>query len=277
MVTHILLYLIGFMQADTAAMQRQAEWATGKPQEPLMLSFQSAAAAFSGRLQKAREISQRAAELAQRASLTETAALLAAYESLTEAEFGMGREARAGAARAMAINHGRSAMPYATTALALSGDEANAQRLMEEWHTRYPADTMANDLWMPTARAAIEINRGNPAQAIDLLKAAARYELGSWPGGVHFVPIYMRGQAYLRAKQGDAAAKEFQKILEHRGVSPISPLYALAHLGLGRASRLADDTATARRADQDFLALWKDADPDIPILQEAKREYAELR
>jgi len=139
---------------------------------------------------------------------------------------------------------------------------------------RFPSATLLNIVSLPTARAAIEIQRGNPAKAIEFLRPAGPYELGNH---AQFIPIYVRGLAYLRARQGVQAAAEFQKILDHRGVGPLSPLYALAHLGSARAYALAGETSKSRTAYQDFLALWKDADPDIPILQAAKAEYAKLK
>jgi tetratricopeptide (TPR) repeat protein len=137
----------------------------------------------------------------------------------------------------------------------------------------FPSDTFLNGVSLPTARAAIEIQRGNPAKALEWLRSAGPYELGQF---ADFLPIYVRGLAYLRAREGAQAAAEFQKILDHRGVDPLSPLYALARLGLARAYALSGEKDKSRSAYQDFLALWKDADPDIPVLKEAKTEYAKL-
>ncbi len=269
--THLILYLGAFIQGDAVAMEREAQWAGGKPREHNMLAAEADAAAFLGKLAGAREIRRRAVEVAQRANLKETAAGITARQAMTEAVFGCFRQAREQAAAALAVARSRNTLPQAATTLALAGDAAQAQKLIEELGQRFPVDTLINALWMPTARAAIEIKRGNAAKAIEGLRAAAPYELGSlWP-------IYVRGRAYLGAKAGTEAAAEFQKILNHRGVAPASPLYPLAHLGLGRAWALAGDTARSRKAYQDFLALWKDADPDIPILQEAQQEYAKLK
>jgi predicted Zn-dependent protease len=145
---------------------------------------------------------------------------------------------------------------------------------VDELARRFPTDTLLNATLLATARAAIELQADNPGKAIELLHPASQYEFGYYAG---FVPIYLRGQAYLRAKDGGKAAAEVQKILEHRGTDPISPLYALAHLGLARASAMAGDTVKSRLAYQNFLALWRNADPDIPVLREAKAEYARLR
>jgi predicted Zn-dependent protease len=193
-----------------------------------------------------------------------------------EAEFGNERQAREEAAAAVTSAHGRRAVPPAVVALSLVGSVNEAQSLGEEITKRYPKDTIINSLMLPSGQAAVELNRGNSAKVIELLQSASPYELAGGPNAAPFLPIYIRGQAFLRERKGTEGAVEFQKILDHRGVAPTSPLYALAYLGLARASALAGDTAKTRRAYQDFLALWKDADPDIPIFQEAKAEYAKL-
>src|SRR5579863_7898399 len=154
------------------------------------------------------------------------------------------------------------------------GASGQAQTVIDESARRFPSDTLLNNVSLPTASAAIEIGRGDPAKAIELLRPASPYELGRF---ADFAPIYVRGLAYLRARNGAQAAVEFRKILDHRGVDPVSPLYALARLGLARAYALSGDPAKSRIAYQDFLALWKDADPDVPILMEAKAGYAKLQ
>ena len=135
-----------------------------------------------------------------------------------------------------------------------------------------PNDTLINSLWVTAIRAAVQINRNNPAEAVQLLEAAKRYEAAA-----QFWPQYLRGLAYLKLKSGNEAAAEFQKILDNRGQAPISALYPLAHLGLARAAALTGDMSKSRKAYQDFLALWKDADSDLPVLQEAKQEYEKLK
>ncbi len=271
---HIQLYRIAFAQGDTAAIERQAESLAGNPFEYIMVSIESSAAAFSGRLQRARELSRRAAELAERSNAKERAREFLADQAVTEAVFGNVRQARETAAAALKVSKSKDPSLVGADALALSGAVGEAQALAEEVGKRSPTDTLNNAVGLPVVRAAVEINRNNPAKAIEALRAATPYELG-WTQ--RFVPIYVRGQAYLRARQGGEAAAEFQKILDHRGVDPVSPLYSLSYLGLARAASLSGDTAKSRRAYQDFLALWKDADSDIPILREAKHEYASLR
>jgi predicted Zn-dependent protease len=157
-------------------------------------------------------------------------------------------------------------------ALALCGEATQAQVLNDEAVKRYPKDTLVNEIYLPVIRAELEIQRGNRAQAIQMLQAVSRYESVTF-----FYGNYLRGQAYLGERNGVAAASEFQKILDHRGWSPLSPLYPLAHLGLARAAALQGDTSNARKEYQDFLALWKDADADLPVLGEAKKEYEGLK
>ncbi len=252
-------------------MQQHAEWATGKPEEHWMVTNQAATAAFSGQLQKSRELRRQGVELAQRYNFKEAAAFIAALGALTEANFGNYQQARKQTEAALAIARGRTAQVSGAIALARAGDRSQAQALADDLTQRFPTDTLVNSVSLPTIRAAIEIRRGNPTKAIELLRAAAPYERA------YLGTIYLRGEAYLRAEAGMEAAAEFQKILDLKGVWPNAPVHALARLGLARAYALAGDTAGARRAYQDFLALWKDADPDIPILQEAKAEYAQLR
>jgi tetratricopeptide (TPR) repeat protein len=272
--THISLYTIAFVQGDAAAMQRHADWAKGKGLvEAAMLATQANAAAFSGQLQRFRELNRQALDLLQRQNLKEIAANLEAEQARTEAEVGDYRRARQRAQTALAVSGGMFVKIAAAYALALSGDLERAQALAKEAGQRFSTDAIINAVVLPMIGGAIELQRGHPGQAIELLQAVTPYELGD-PG---FAAIFIRGQAYLRAGSGSEAAVEFQKILDHRGVAPLSLLHPLAHLGLARAHALEGDTAGARRAYQDFLALWKDADPDIPILQEAKAEYAKLR
>jgi len=176
--------------------------------------------------------------------------------------------ARADAAQGLKLARGRASLPRAALALTLCGEANQARSLIDELTKLYPEDTIINSIWLPAIRAAMELQRGNAAQAIEQLQAATRYEAAA-----EFWPQYLRGQAYLKLKHGAEAAIEFQKILDHRGYGPLSPLYPLAHLGLARAAALTGDTAKSRKAYEDFFAAWKEADADLPILSEAKREY----
>ena len=279
---HVYLYGVAAVQGDAAEMRRQVDWANGKAGiEDILLAAQADTEAFYGRLGEAREFSRRAIESAQRARNRETAALWQMNEALREAEFGNWQVARHGAAAAMALASTRDVQTLAALALAQSGDAGQAQKMSDDLARRYPLDTLINGYWLPTIRAAIELDHNNPAEAIKLLQAAAPYELGAvlftaeWAAPLH--PAYVRGEAYLRLHRGKEAAVEYQKFVDHWGAVRNFPLGALARLGLARAYAMQGDPAKAHTAYQDFFALWKDADPDIPILKEAKAEYAKLQ
>ncbi|MDQ3754404.1 MAG: winged helix-turn-helix domain-containing protein [Acidobacteriota bacterium] len=270
------LYAIAFVQRDQAAMRQQVDWATGKPSEHEMLDVEAAAAAFLGQLRQSRELSRRAVEMAERRNLKEPAAMLAASEVVREAFFGDCRRARESMKKVWTLARETNSLDRFIRELAVCGGVGQVQSLADELTRQYPTDTILNGLCLPVTRALIELQRGDPAQAIQLLEleVARRYEGGT---AAAFWPNYLRGQAYLRQRAGAEALAEFQKILDHRGWDPLSPFYPLAHIGLARAAALTGDTAKSRKAYEDFFALWKDADPDIPILQEAKREYEKLK
>jgi len=275
-------YGVAFLKGDTAEMQQQITLTTGKPgAEDVLLSYQSDTEAFSGHLGKARDFSRRAVDSAKHADEKETAALWQMNAALREAEVGNIAQARTETAAALALASTREVRILATLVLARSGDSLRAQKIADELEKQNPVNTVIVDYWLPTIRAAIEMNRNNPAKAVELLQAATSYELGDPLPEVEFggflYPPYMRGQAYLLLHQGIEAAAEFQKFLDHRGLVANCPLAALAHLQLGRAYAMQGDTAKARAAYQDFLTLWKDADPDIPILKQAKAEYARMQ
>jgi tetratricopeptide (TPR) repeat protein len=278
---HLNLYALAFFQGNAAAMKQQADWAIGKPgAEDWMLSVEADTEAWSGRLGKGRELSRQAVESARRSDEKEPAALWQANAAIREALFGNAGVARQNAAAAVALAPGsHDAEALAALAYALSGDAAHTQSLADDLAKRFPQDTVVQSVWLPTIRAQIETGRENPARSIELLQAAAPYELGMLSGSASnscLYPLYVRAEAYLSAQQGPAAATEFQKILDHRGLLWNCSTGALAHLGLARAYALQGDTAKSRAAYQDFLALWKDADPDIPVLIAAKSEYAKL-
>jgi eukaryotic-like serine/threonine-protein kinase len=271
---HADLYALAFLEGDTAAMQRQVDWAKGKPDEFDFLQVVAEAAASRGKLQVARENFGKAADLARQGKFDEITARITATHAEDEALVGNATQAREGASAALAISRNRPVMLRAASALALAGDAAKANAIADEVAKLYPLHTLINSVLLPTIRAQIEIDRGNPSKAIELLRPASAYEFGSI---ARALPNYVRAQAYLKARQGPEAAAEFQKILDHRGICLTAPECSLAHLGLGRARVLTGDAAGARTAYQDFLALWKDADPDVPVLKEAKAEYAKLQ
>jgi eukaryotic-like serine/threonine-protein kinase len=211
---------------------------------------------------------------AERAEEKEVAAGYQADAALREALFGNAAEARQRAVGAQALSNGRDVQYGAALALALAGDGSRAQALVNDLGKRFPLDTIVQFNYLPTIHAQLTLSRNDSSKAVDALHTAAPYELGAG-GGLY--AVYVRGGAYLAAHQGSEAAAEFQKILDHRGIVVNTPIGALAHLGLARAYALQADTAKARAAYQDFLTLWKDADPDVPILKEAKAEYAKLQ
>ncbi len=278
-ILHLVIYQLAFLKGDTAEMERQVAWAAGKPgTEDLLLSFQSDTEAYYGHLVKARDFSRRAVDAAIRADSKESAAIWQVNSALREAEFGNAAAAKQGVAAALAVSPGRDVKMFAALTLAQVGEIARAKALADELEKNYPSQTVLKVYWMPAIKAAIELNAGKSTEAQMLLEAAAPYELGGPPqlqiGTLY--PAYVRGQAYLMEHNGTAAAAEFQKFLDHRGIVVNYPLGSLAHLGLARSYVLSADTAKAKTAYQDFLTLWKDADPDIPILKEAKAEYAKL-
>jgi Flp pilus assembly protein TadD/predicted Ser/Thr protein kinase len=278
---HLWMYYLAFLRGDSAEMERHLAWGAGRPgDEDLLLSAQSDFEAYHGRLNKAREVSRRAVESALRSEAKETAATWQANAALREAEFGNFDQARDGTTAALALEPGgRMVRAFSALALARAGDVARADSMAVELAKTNPSNTLLNFHWLPTIRAAIELDRNNPGKAIEFLQAAAPYELGySYPLQVGLMyPAFLRAEAHLRGHRGKEAAAEYQKILDHPGIVLNSATAALAHLGLGRAYALQGDTVKARVAYQDFLTLWKDADPDIPILKKAKAEYAQLK
>jgi len=275
------LYEIAFLRNDAAGMAQQVSWSAGKPGvENVLLQEEAQTAAYTGRLGKARELSRRAVASAQRAEEEETAASYEAEAALREALFGNAPEARQRAAAALAHSTGRDIQYGAALALAITLDAGRAQVLGDDLGKRFPEDTLAQFNYLPTIRAQLALGRGDSSEAIEGLRVAAPYELGTPDvGGFRpaLYPVYVRGEAYLAVHRGADAAVEFQKILDHGGVVQNEPIGALARLGLARAYALQGDTPKARAAYPDFLALWKDANPDIPILKEAKAEYAKLK
>jgi serine/threonine protein kinase len=278
------LYHVAFLQNNAAGMAKQVAWSVGKPGvEDVLLLFEADSAAYAGRLGKARELSGRAVASAERAGEKETAGGYQAEAALREAFFGNAAYARLQAAAALALSTGRDVKDGAALALALAGDAARAQALADDLAKRFPEDTVVQFNYLPTLHAQLALSRTDASKAIEVLHAVqqtgigvrnAPYESGSYGA---LCPVFVRGEAYLAAHQGSEAAAEFQKILDHRGIVLNEPIGALANLQIGRAYAMQGDTAKAKAAYQDFLRLWKDADPDIPILQQAKAEYAKLR
>jgi len=277
---HWTIYYLAFLQRDFAQMEQQVAWAAGKPgTEDILLSAQSDTEAYYGRLSSAREFSRRAVDSAVRADAKEAAALWQVTAALREAEFGETAEAKNEVREALAMAPGRNVKVFAALALARAGETAEAKAMANELEKNYSSNTVLKVYRLPTVNAAIALRKGNPSQALDLLEIVKPYELGQptpSPLGTLYPP-YLRGQAYLLLHNGAAAAAEFQKLLDHPGIALNFPLGALARLQLAKAYAVASDTPKARSAYQDFLSLWKNADPDIPILKKARAEYVKLQ
>jgi eukaryotic-like serine/threonine-protein kinase len=277
---HLAIYQLAFLKNDSAEMERQVAWAAGKPgTEDFLFSFQSDTEAYYGRLTKARDFSRRAVDAAVRDDSKETAALWQVNAALREAEFGNSAAAEKDVAAALALAPGRDVKMLATLALARASETDRAKPIVAELERSYGSQTVMKVYWLPTIRAAMELRSNNARQALVLLEAAAPYDLGAPPpfqlGTLY--PAYLRGQADLAAHDGSSAAAEFHKLLDHNGIVINFPLGALAHLGLARAYAMSGDTRKAKAAYQDFFALWKDADTEIPILKQAKAEFAKLQ
>jgi tetratricopeptide (TPR) repeat protein len=274
----LILYMVDFLQNDPAGMAKQATDAQGIPGvEDQMLFVESETAADHGQFGQARELTRRAVDSAQRAQEKEAAAEYEGHNSVREGLVGLMDFAKEDAQGALAQIKGKHGEGFAAIAFALAGDVANANRAIDDLTKRFPQNTAVQTRYLPMARSALALNSGNAQAAIEALSPAAPYELGHTNEDFTFAlyPIYFRAQAYLAAKNG-AAAGEFQKILDHASIVGNEPIGALAHLGLARAYSLSGNTAKAKTAYQDFFTVWKDADPDIPLLIQAKAEYAKL-
>jgi hypothetical protein len=291
-VMHNILYALAFLGGDSAAMTEQLQWFAGQPDfENWGLALASDTEAYGGHLGKARELTKQAVNSAIRADSKENGAISQAIAAQREAAFGNPAEARKSAAEALKLAPTSQGVESgAALAFALAGDTARSESLAQDLGKRFPLDTQMQSLWLPTIQAQLALDRKNPALALNALQAASPVELGQ----IGFVinlsclyHVYARGEAYLAAGQGSTAAAEFQKILDHSGIVWNCWTGALAHLGVARANALQAKTSQGADADaarvralsayKDFLALWKDADPDIPILKQAKTEYAKLQ
>jgi serine/threonine protein kinase len=272
---HLDLYELGFLDHDAAGMAKEVSWAAGKTEyESLYLFMESSTAAASGLLENSRDLTDQAVTSAQNIDRRETAGDYRAEEAFREALFGDASQAQSDAGAALGISRGAEIETDAALAYVLSGNAGQAQSLADDLAKRFPEATIVQFIDLPAIRGEIEIAHGNPSKAVDVLEASSPYELGQ---GLACLPILVRGRAYLASRDGVSAAAEFQKILDHPGVVVNSPVGTLAHLEMGRAEALAGDSAKARMAYQDFFALWQHADAGIPLLQQARAEYAKLK
>jgi eukaryotic-like serine/threonine-protein kinase len=278
---HFYRYLLAFLQGDAATMKQQVAWSAGKAgAEDTFLATESSTAAFSGHLGQARELSQQAVDTAKRDGLKDDATLWQLFAALNEAEFGISARARQLADPLLKTpGLDRYSLAMAALAVARAGDALAVQPVVDNLAKNYPRDTMLNVYWLPAVRAAIALDHHDPAQAVQALQPSAGYDLCQPPPLLFASPmytVYLRGMALLDEEQGQAAAAEFQKFIDHRGVVLNFPLAALAQLGLARAQVLAGNAAAGRTTYQNFLGLWHDADSDLPVLQQAKSDYSRL-
>jgi tetratricopeptide (TPR) repeat protein len=272
--TRRLLYQLALIAGDERAAARQLEWARNNSREFDMVGARAQAAGFAGRVREARTLYEEAARMAERAGLPDVGRGHLVWATSTELAYGNASRASQEARRILTREPSYDPRARAALALATTGSTAEAEAIALELARAHPEHTIITSVFVPMVRAAVELRRQRPDRAIEQLRAAAPYELGFVAA---FGPIDLRGRAYLMQGSGAQAAQEFQRILDHRGVDPFSPLYAVARLGLARARALADDVAGSLRAYEQFLAQWADADPDVPLLLEARREYARLR
>ncbi|MBV9479678.1 MAG: hypothetical protein JO249_02855, partial [Acidobacteria bacterium] len=280
-----LLYQIAFLENDTGGMAKQVVWSAGKPDvEDVLLAQEADTAAYSGHLSKAREFSDQAAAAATQAHHKEAAAAYQAEAALREALFGNTAEARQRAVAALGLSSAREVMYGAALALAIAGDtsavQVQVEKLADDLAKRFPEDTLVGFNYLPTLHAQLALNRKNAVDALKILQTASPCDLSTTATHFNFIgfyPVFVRGEAYLAAHRGSEAASEFQKIVDHRGIVANLPIGALAQLGLARAYALDKQTDKARSAYGNFLSLWHEADTDIPILKEAKAEFAKLQ
>lgn len=266
------LYAVAFVTGDAQALQEQISWAGGRTDEYRALYWRAQSSSFTGRWRESNEHLRRAIEIALRAEAEEVVAGYTADQAVRAAWLGQFAQASMLAQSALKLERNRNVLPRAALAFALSGETGKAQQLIEELEEKHPNDTMVNQIWLPEIKAVIQLRKNDAQTALELMETPKRYETAAV-----FTPQTVRALVYLKLGQGAQAAAEARRILEHRGQGPLSVLWPLAHLSLARASAMQGDTAQAKKSYQDFFTLWKDADPDIPILIEAKREFEKLK
>ena len=276
----LIEYYRAFLRGDQASMEAEARWAEGKPgHEDIFLSAEADTAAYYGKLRESSKLSERAVASARHNGADETAASYEVNDALRRAEFGDLNGAKKSAASALRLNSGVSVRILAALALARSGEAQKAAELADALDREFPLSTMIQAYWLPTIRAAIELDHNNPKQAVEILQSAAPYDFAETAqfGYGTMYPGYLRGLAYLKLGQGKDATSEFRKILDHKSVIVNFPLYSLTYLQLARSELLSQQKSAAQNDFQRFLALWKDADTDLPVLRGAKVEYSSMQ
>jgi len=272
-------YQLAFLKGNEMQMAQLAASALGKPRtEDMMIASEADTEGWHGKLKNANELTRRAMDSAKENDAKESAASYQALAAVRDVESVDRQQARREAYAAVQSAPNREVLPIAALALAVAGDAAGAESLAVELNKKFPLDTVVQRYWLPTIRAGVALERKDPNRTIEILKSVSSIELsGPTQFTIYLCPAYLRGAAYLKLHDGKAAAAEFQKFIDHRGLVVNFPWGALARLQLARANAMQGETAKAKSAYADFLTLWKDADPDIPILKQAKAEYAKLQ
>jgi tetratricopeptide (TPR) repeat protein len=270
---HFSNYLFAFLRRDQAAMDRELQWAKGRPDEALFITQQAGAAVYFGKLKRSEELHNRAVEMFESQNRNENASSELLFLATEFLLMGKCQQAKDSAKASLALFRGVGSA-NAAIIYGACGDAGEAESLLDEARSIQPKNTIMSSIYVPMVRAAIEKSRGNAAEAIKSLESMRSFDGGRVTG---LGTTYMRGNLYLQQRMGNEAAAEFKKIIESPGIDISSPVHALAHLGLGRAAAVNGDTAGARKAYQDFFALWKDVDQDLPVLIQARKEYEQLK
>jgi eukaryotic-like serine/threonine-protein kinase len=275
--TALIDYQLAFIRGDQASMKHDMDSVSGSiTDESFFLSFDCNAKYFQGRIREGHEECNASVQKSEQQS-KEFAAGVRTGQAAFEVELGNSEEARRQTQAALAMTNDKGTRSQAALALARTGDLSRAEKLIADLAREYPSDSLLNKAALPIARAAIDLQRKQPDEAVNALEAARPFEMGSGPTApIDFWALYLRGEAYSNLHDAAKALAEYQRIADHRGLSPTSPLYVLARLGAARAYALQGDTSKAREGYQDFFAFWKDADPDVPLLKQAKAEYEKL-
>jgi eukaryotic-like serine/threonine-protein kinase len=274
---HFTQIELAFIRGDMAGVKREIEWATGKSDEPIVFDIGANIECALGKARNSEAAHERAVASAQHEGWMEFVGLIRDDAGVCDAEFGNLAAARQKAEQALAASQARTVRAYSAQNLARAGETAQAAKILDALAKEFPSATLLINVYIPVTKAVTLLHENKPDQAVAALQSAVPYELGSGPGGPGYWPNYIRGEAFLHMRDGARASAEYQKILSHHGVDPTSVLYPLSRLGLARAYVLQNDNAKARSAYQDFFAIWKDADPDVPVLKQAKAEYAKLQ
>jgi tetratricopeptide (TPR) repeat protein len=271
---HVHNYFFAFLRRDQAAMDREVNWAKGRPEEAQFTFLLSATALYHGRVKQSEELQKRAVEMLKQQNRAENASGILMGSAGDLMYIGRCDQAKAHAKAALDLLRGQMTLANGAAIYAACEDRDQAQKLLEGARAMYPKNTVIHSVVPPIVTAAVEKSRGNVSQAIQLLESIRGYEGGIILG---LGTTFARGNLYLQQRMGNEAAAEFRKVIDQRGIDLFSPTHTLAHLGLGRALAINGDTAGARKAYQDFFALWKDADHDLAVLIEARKEYDALR